>query len=451
METKQEFSEQELGRFIPGFQTRTKFKQEPLLICEAEGIYYKDVNGKKYIDGLAGVFVVNVGHNNRRVIEAMKEQLDRVAFAPPIQGANPRAIELATLVAEIAPPPLSVVQFNSGGSEAVETGIKIARHYHKAAGKAQKVKFISRYNAYHGATLGALSACGKSKQKASFEPLVPGFIQVHGPHCYRCPFGKEYPQCDITCATIFEDVIKYEGPETVAGIIVEPFMRRGGAAVPPPEYLPMLRDICERHDVLLIFDEVVTGFGRTGRMFASQTFDTTPDVLCLGKGISSGYAPLAATVVSEEIAEALESEPEGGSVFMHGYTYGGNPVSCAAGIANIGVLLEEKLAQNAEEMGVYLREKLEELKSLEVVGTVNGAGLLSGMEFVRDVANKEQFPDETAFGFVVGEECQKRGLLLRPDVHEMAFSPPLIINRREIDEMVDIVRESIEAALSRIG
>lgn len=440
----------DLKHFIHGFQTRTKFQKAPLLICEADGIYYKDVNGKKYIDGLAGVFVVNVGHNNRLIIEAMKEQLDRVAFAPAIQGTNPRAIELAKLVAEIVPPPLSVVQFSSGGSEAVETGLKIARHYHKATGNPQKIKFISRYNAYHGATMGALSAGGKRKQKASFEPLVPGFIQVHGPHCYRCPFGKEYPACQVTCASIIDEIIELEGPETVAGIIVEPMMRRGGAATPPPEYLPMLREICNRHKALLIFDEIVTGFGRTGRMFAAQTFNTTPDILCLGKGISSGYAPLAATVISEETAAALDSGPVGSTVYMHGYTYGGNPVSCAAGIASIRVLMEQNLVRNSEVMGEYLRQKLEELKPMEVVGSVQGRGLLSGIEFVKNTITKEQFPDQLAFGFMVGDECQKRGLLLRPDVHEMAFSPPLIITKSEIDEMVGIVTESIKAALSKI-
>lgn len=451
METAHDLTAGDFTHFIHGFQTRAKFQNEPLLISEADGIYYKDVNGKRYIDGLAGVFVVNAGHNNRTIIEAMKEQLDRVAFAPPIQGSNPRAIELARLVAEIAPPPLSVVQFSSGGSEAVETGIKIARHYHKATGNAQKVKFISRYNAYHGATLGALSAGGKRKQKAPFEPLVPGFIQAHGPHCYRCPFDKEYPGCHVTCASILEDIIEMEGSETVAGIIVEPMMRRGGAATPPPEYLPMLREICDRHNVLLIFDEIVTGFGRTGRMFAAQTFETTPDILCLGKGISSGYAPLAATVISEEIAAGLERAPVGGSVYIHGYTYGGNPVSCAAGIANIKVLMEKGLIRNSEIVGEYLKDKLEELRPLEVVGNVQGRGLLAGIEFVKDTVTKEQFPDEVAFGFMVGDECQKRGLLLRPDVHELAFSPPLIMNKQEIDEMMDIVRESIQAALSRIG
>ncbi len=451
MEKDYALTTDELKHFIPGFQTRTGFQRNPLIICEAEGIYYKDIKGKRYIDGLAGVFVVNAGHNNKRVIQAISEQLDRVAFTPPIQGANQRAVELAKLIADITPPPLSAVQFTSGGSEAVETGIKIARHYHKATGNACKIKFISRYSAYHGATLGALSACGKRKQKAPFEPLVPGFIQIHWPYCYRCPYGKEYPGCGITCATNFEDVIKLEGPETVAAIIVEPMMRRGGAAVPPPEYLPILREICNRHNVLLMFDEVVTGFGRTGCMFAAQTFNTRPDILCLGKGISSGYAPLAATVVSEEIASALEQASEGGSTYVHGHTYGGNPVSCAAGIANIGVLIEDNLAQNSEAMGRRLREKLEELRPLEVIGNIDGKGLLSGIEFVRDTSTKEQFPDELRFGFMVGNECQKRGLLLRPDTHEMAFSPPLIISKQEVDDMVEIVGESIKAVLSQIG
>jgi adenosylmethionine-8-amino-7-oxononanoate aminotransferase len=326
----------------------------------------------------------------------------------------------------------------------------MARHYHKVRGKAQKVKFISRYNSYHGATLGALSAGGKRGQKASFEPLVPGFIQSQTPHCYRCPYGKEYPGCGITCAVVIDDVIGMEGAETVAGVIVEPMMRRGGAAPPPVEYLPMLREICDRHDVLLIFDEVVTGFGRTGRMFGSFTFDVVPDIMACGKGISSGYAPLSATLTTEEIAFELDKTITNGTHYVHGHTYGGNPVSCAAGIANIQVLLEDKLVENSETMGIHLRKKLNELKSLEVIGAVEGKGLLSGVEFVKDASTKERFPDDLAFGHRVGEECRKRGILLRPDIHDMAFSPPLIVTEDEIDRMVEVVRESIQAVLQSL-
>ena len=262
----------------------------------ADGVFYWDVEGKRYLDAISGIYVASVGHNNRRVIDAIRQQLDSLAFSPPMHGTNPQAVQLANLLAELAPGDLSTVKFECGGAEVIEAAIKLARQYHKLTGSPGKYKIISRYQSWHGSTLAALSASGLKSRKTVNEPMAPGFVHVFPPTCYRCPFGKSYPDCGITCATIVGDVVEMEDPATVAAILVEPIGHTGGVIDPPEEYLPILREICDRHNILLIFDEIITGIGRTGRMFAAETFGVTPDVLCIAKGLSGGYAPLSAMI-----------------------------------------------------------------------------------------------------------------------------------------------------------
>src|SRR6516162_7307405 len=253
--------------------------KQPLIMAKADGVHYWDVNGKRYLDALSGIYVVSVGHNNRRVIEAIRKQLDTLHFSPPMHGTNPVAVQLANLLAELALGDLSTVKFQCGGAEVIEAAIKLARQYHKLAGSPGKYKIIGRYLSWHGSTLGSLSASGLKSRKTVNEPMAPGFLHVFPPTCYRCPFGKEYPSCDITCATLIGDVIDMEDPATVAAIMVEPIGHTGGIIDPPPEYLPLLRSICDKHNMLLIFDEIITGAGRTGHFFAAETFGVTPDIL----------------------------------------------------------------------------------------------------------------------------------------------------------------------------
>src|SRR5215471_1862324 len=271
-----------------------EWSKAPLVMARADGVFYWDVHGKRYLEALSGIYVVSDGHNNRRVIDAIKQQLDTLCFSPSMHGTNPVAVQLANLLAELAPGDLSAVKFQCGGSEVTEAAIKLARQYHRLTGRPGKYKIISRYLSWHGSTMGSLSASGLKGRKAVNEPLAPGFLHVFPPTCYRCPFGKRYPDCDITCATIVNDVIEMEDPATVAAVIVEPIGHTGGVIDPPDEYLPILREVCDHHHVLLIFDEIITGMGRTGRLFAAETFGVVPDVLCLGKGLASGYAPLSA-------------------------------------------------------------------------------------------------------------------------------------------------------------
>src|SRR5688572_5652200 len=262
-----------------------EWSRQPLIMAKADGVFYWDVHGKRYFDALSGIYVASVGHNNRRVIEAVKKQIDTLHFSPPMHGTNPVAVQLANLLAEVAPGDLSTVKFQCGGAEVTEAAIKLARQYHKLTGNPGKYKIISRYQSWHGSTLGSLSASGLASRRVVNEPLVPGFLHVFPPTCYRCPYGKAYRECGITCATIVGDVIEQEGSETVAAVMVEPIGHTGGVIDPPDEYLPILREVCDRHNVLLIFDEIITGVGRTGQMFAAETFGVTPDVLCIGKGL----------------------------------------------------------------------------------------------------------------------------------------------------------------------
>ena len=296
-------------------------------MARAEGVHYWDVDGKRYLDALSGIYVVSLGHGNRRVIEAIRQQLETLHFSPPMHGSNPWAVQLANLLADLAPGDLSTVKFQCGGSEVTEAAIKLARQYHKLTGNPGKYKIISRYQSWHGSTLASLSASGLKSRKTVNEPLAPGFLHVFPPTCYRCPFGKDYGSCGITCATLIGDVIEMEDPATVAAVLVEPIGHTGGVIDPPEEYLPLLREICDRHNVLLIFDEIITGIGRTGRMFAAETFGVLPDVLCLGKGLSGGYVPLSAMICRRPIADAFWGPIAENPGFVEGHTFEGNPVS----------------------------------------------------------------------------------------------------------------------------
>src|SRR5215831_12485367 len=376
-----------------------EWSKNPLIMARADGVHYWDVHGKRYLDALSGIYVTSVGHNNRRVIEAIHRQLDVLHFSPAMHGTNPVAVQLANLLAELAPGDLAAVKFQCGGSEVTEAAIKLARQYHRLTGSPGKYKIISRYQSWHGSTMGSLSASGLKSRKTVNEPLAPGFVHVFPPTCYRCPFGKSYSECGITCATIVNDVIEMEDADTVAAVMVEPIGHTGGVIDPPPEYLPLLREYCDRHNILLIFDEIITGIGRTGQMFAAETFGVTPDILCTAKGISGGYAPLSAMICREPIADAFWGPITENPGFVEGHTFEGNPISCAAGLAVLREILEQDLCGNARTQGQRLRSGFERLaRKYGVIGDIRGKGLLMGIEFVRDVATKKPFAPEVAVG-----------------------------------------------------
>jgi adenosylmethionine-8-amino-7-oxononanoate aminotransferase len=425
-----------------------EWTKAPVIMARADGVCYWDVDGKRYLDALSGIYTVSVGHNNRRVIEAIRRQLDTLHFSPPMHGTNPVAVQLANLLAEVAPGDLSAVKFECAGSEVTEAAIKLARQYHRLTGATGKYKVISRYQSWHGSTLGALSASGLKSRKTVNEPMAPGFLHVFPPTCYRCPFGKNYPECGITCATIVEQVIQMEDPATIAAIMVEPIGHTGGIIDPPPEYLPILRDICDRHNILLIFDEIITGMGRTGELFAAETFGVLPDVICTAKGLSGGFVPLSAMICREPIAEAFWGPVSDNPGFVEGHTFEGNPISCAAGIAVLREILERDLCANARARGEQLRAGFQQLADkYGVIGDIRGKGLLQGIEFVRDLKTKESFPSDVGFGLRVGRRALANGLLCRFDPNWLAFGPALVSTAEQIDEMLVLLDRSLGEVL----
>ncbi len=428
-----------------------EWSKHPFVMARADGVHYWDVAGKRYLDALSGIYVVSVGHNNRRVIDAIRRQLETLAFSPPMHGTNPVAVQLANRLAELAPGDLSAVKFQCGGSEVTEAAIKLARQYHRLTGNPGKYKVVGRYLSWHGSTMGSLSASGLKSRKTVNEPLAPGFLHVFPPTCYRCPFGQTYPECGITCATLVGDVIDMEDPATVAAVIVEPIGHTGGIIDPPDEYLPILRELCDRHNVLLIFDEIITGAGRTGRFFAAETFGVVPDVLCTAKGIAGGYAPLSAMICRRPIADTFWGPIAENPGFVEGHTFEGNPISCAAGMAVLDEILERDLCGNARKQGARLRAGFEGLaKKHGVIGDLRGKGLFQGIEFVRDPATKERFPAEVNFGIRVGRRALANGLLTRFDPHWLAVGPPLVFTAEHVDETVAILDRSIGEALDEV-
>src|SRR5262249_55146288 len=320
------------------------------------------------------------------------------------------------------------------------------RQYHKLTGNPGKYKIIGRYQAWHGSTMASLSASGLKSRRTVNEPLAPGFIKVFPPTCYRCPFGKSYPDCGITCASLINDVIEMEDPATVAAIMVEPIGHTGGIIDPPEEYLPLLREYCDRHNILLIFDEIITGIGRTGQMFAAETFGVTPDVLCIGKGLGGGYAPLSAMICRKPIMDAFWGPVEENPGFVEGHTNEGNPISCAAGLAVLQEILERDLCSNARIQGQRLRAGFQRLAEKHgVIGDIRGKGLLQGIEFVCNRATRERFADP--IGVKIGRRALENGLLCRFDPHWIAFGPSLVSTAAQIDEMVSILDKSMGEVL----
>lgn len=433
-----------LARQILDFRQMQTFAEDPFIVVEGEGLSVTDHRGKQYLDGLSGVFVNSVGHRNRAVIGAMAEQLHTLAFAPPLAGTNPVALELTRELLRFIGNGFGAVKLLSGGSEATEAAMKMARQYHKQTGHPHKFKILARYGGYHGATMGALSASGGWERKSVFEPLVAGFLHVHPPTCNACPYDHTLDECRahdlFTCARHFERTIQAEDPETIAAIIVEPISVSGaGFTVPPAEYLPMLRAICDQYNVLLILDEIITGFGRLGTNFGADYFGVVPDLLCGGKGMSGGYAPLSAVFVQERVQAAFLGAPDERREFHHGHTYGGNPVAAAAGLAVLQLMDDQQLVANAAAMGVVLRAHLEGMAArLPGIRNIRGAGLLQGFDL--DPAIYGPAP-----GAAVERAAREHGLLARIGKDFVVFAPPLTIDAAAIAMMAERLETSIAA------
>ena len=420
---------------------------KPRVLVRGQGSVMWDADGREYLDGLSGLWNVNVGHGRVELAAAAHEQMSTLAFASAYNGQSNRpAIELAEQLADISYPQLNTTFFTSGGAESNESAFKTVRFFWKRRGKPDKVKIISRQHAYHGVTMAAMSATGMAPYHAMFAPLVPGFLQTAAPYAYR------YPEVDA--AAELEKTILHEGAETVAAFIAEPVMGAGGVIVPPDDYFGRVRAICDRYEVLFIADEVITGFGRTGEMFALGRWGVQPDVMSFAKGITSGYVPLGGIMVSDEIAETIRSS-RGGESWMHAYTYSGHPTACAVGLANLGVIGRERLVERAAETGAYLQKKVKELEELPNVDGARGLGMMAAIEIVQEKESRQGFPAEKGVSARAIQLAAERGLITRQRHYgagEMIMlAPPLVTTREQVDRIVGILAEVIPLAVAEAG
>ena len=424
-----------------------------LVFDSGSGCYLTDIHGRTYLDALSGgAFVTNIGHGRKEVADAMAEQAARLAYVVPYNFVARPTVELAQKLAQLAPGDLNRVFFTSGGSEAVETALKIAKQYHFLNGDKKRTKVISRHGSYHGSTYLAMSISGASHDFNSrmFEPLAPGCVQVPWHNCYRCEFGLSYPQCQTLCARTVEQTILHEGPETIAAIIAEPVPSAATIHVPVAEYLPMLRQIADKYGILLIIDEVINGFGRTGKLFACEHWGVIPDIMTVAKGLTSGYAPMGAAIAGPKITEKFSSTPgrEGG--LNHVLSFGGHAAAAAAALKNLEILERERLVENSAAMGAYLLEGLSALKKHPIVGDVRGLGLLAGVELVRSKATREPFRPSDQMQSKVTAYMRELGVLAR--VYQVIeVGPPLVAGRKEVEKIVEATERAVHWFAAQTG
>jgi adenosylmethionine-8-amino-7-oxononanoate aminotransferase len=415
-------------------------------IARGEGVHVFDAAGNKYLDLVAGVTrPVHLGYGNQELAQAVYDQIMELAYFTPMMFANKPARRLARALAEIAPGQINRFCFECDGSEAVETAMKLAKHYHYFKGDKGRYKILSRKGAYHGVNGIGVRALGSVlPMRQMMEPLAPGSVFAESPYCYRCPYRLTYPDCDVVCARNIEHIIEFEGPEQFSVFIGEPVQQGFGALAPPREYWPIIREICDKFGILLIIDEVICGFGRTGKMFATEHFDVQPDLITMAKGITSGYVPLGAVGCTDAVMAPIE-------VFNHLHTYGNHPVPCAAGLKTVEILQRESLVQASETMGKYFLDCLKELAHHSIVGEVRGVGLWTAIDFTAD--KKTRAPLPAAHLIDMAARAKQKGLLIKlaPVRQAFEFAPPLTIGKEEIDAAVRIIDECITEQEKQIG
>jgi adenosylmethionine-8-amino-7-oxononanoate aminotransferase len=442
------------------FTRMSAYAREPVpTIARGEGPYIYDTSGKKYLDGLSGLFVVQVGHGREELADAAAKQARELAFFPIWSYAHPKALELAERLASLTPGDLNQVFFTTGGSEAVESAWKLARAYFKLAGKPTKHKVISRSIAYHGTSMGALSITGLPALKADFEPLVPSTIRVPNTNLYRAPAGTAGPSGDDAeafgrwAADRIEEAIEFEGAETVAAVFLEPVQNAGGCFPAPPGYFQRVREICDRHDVLLVSDEVICAFGRLGEYFGATRYGYQPDIITCAKGLTSGYVPAGAMLVSDRLAEPFR---QGTNWFAHGVTFGGHPVASAVALANLDLFVREDLNAHVRRNSDLFRSYLERLYDLPIVGDVRGDGYFFGIELVKDKATRETFDEAESEALLRGflsKALFENGLYCRADDRGdpvIQLAPPLICEEAQFAEIEQVLRSVLTEAWSRL-
>ncbi|WP_067846370.1 aspartate aminotransferase family protein [Alicyclobacillus mali (ex Roth et al. 2021)] len=422
--------------------------RHPMAVVGGDGAYVLDAEGRRYLDAMSGLWCVNLGYSRKELAEAAYRQMTEMPYYPLTHTHLP-AIALAERLSTWLGGEYRIF-FSNSGSEANEVAFKIARQYHAQRGEPHRWKVVSRYRAYHGNTMGALAASGQFDRKFRYEPLAPGFVHVPPPDCYRCPFGKEPSTCAMECAQYVDDVMRWEVDETVVAVIAEPVITGGGVLVPPDGYLPKLREICDRHGALLIVDEVICGFGRTGAPFGHQRYGVRPDIVTMAKGITSGYLPLAATAVRAELFEEAFARDEAYAHLRHVNTFGGHPASCAVGLATLDIMERENMVDRARILGDLLAAELKRLQGLPHVGDIRAFGLLAGVELVEDGATRAPLAPELV-GRVVAA-CRQRGVIVGKNGdttpggnNVVTLCPPFVVSEAEVQRIVDVLGEAILA------
>ncbi|QQK78755.1 aspartate aminotransferase family protein [Salicibibacter cibi] len=438
-ETLYEKDEQYMWHHLKPYQK----DQNPMVIDSAKGAWITDIEGNSYLDGMSGLWCVNAGYGREEMVEAASEQLQQMPFHP-LSNSHIPGIQLAEKLNQWLRDDYRIF-FSNSGSEANETAFKIARQYHHQNGEPQRYKFISRYRAYHGNTLGALAATGQAQRKFRYEPLAPGFIHVHAPDEYHLPSGQSFEAWSLECARMMEDTIKWERPETVAAVIMEPIITGGGVLIPHPSYVKEVEKICKKYGLLLINDEVICGFGRTGENFGYQNYGIEPDIVTMAKGITSGYLPLAATAVKQELYEPFKGEEESDH-FRQVNTFGGNPAACKLAIKNMEIMEEENLVARSKALGKKIMEDIQPLEDHPNVGNIRQMGLLFGIELVANKETKEPISNE-AIGNMIAE-CKSRGLIVGKNADTVAghsntltLAPPLSITDEDAEMIVRTLKE----------
>ncbi len=431
----------DLEAFWMPFTANRQFKSKPRILAKASGMHYWTADGRQLLDGVAGLWCVNAGHGRKEISQAVAAQLETMDYAPPFQMGHPAAFALANAVVKIAPAGLDHVFFTNSGSEAVDTALKIALAYHRVRGEATRTKLIGRERGYHGVGFGGISVGGISPNRKMWSAsLLPGVD--HLPHTHdlaKNAFSRGAPEHGANLAEELERLVALHDPSTIAAVIVEPIAGSAGVLIPPQGYLKRIREICDRHGITLIFDEVITAFGRTGAPFAAQEFGVTPDIITTAKGLTNGCVPMGAVLVKKGIYEAFMQGPEGAIELFHGYTYSAHPAACAAGLATLAIYEREGLLTRAKTLARYWEDAAHALRGLPHVIDIRNYGLILGLEL-------ESIPGKVgARAFEVYTKCFERGVLIRQTGDILALSPPLIIERPQIDQIFATLREVLQA------
>jgi len=429
----------------PFTQMKDWMEDEAVIIERGRGEFLYDLQGRAYLDGVSSLWVTVHGHGRPEINQAVKDQVDRISHSTLLGLANPASIELAARLAEISPPGLKRTFYSDAGATAVEIALKMAFQYCRQTGSPQRKRFAALNLAYHGDTIGAVSVGGMDLFHTAYRPLLFETVRLPSPYCYRCELEKDPSDCGLACAAAAEKILDREGP-TLAALIIEPLVQGAAGMITQPEgYLRRLAAACRRHGVLLIADEVAVGFGRTGTMFACTQEQVAPDLLCLGKGLSGGYLPLAATMTTEEVFNGFLGEYDEFKTFFHGHTFTGNPVACAAGLASLDLFVKDETLKNLQPKIQRLADGLKPISELEHVGQVRQRGFMVGIELVEDKETRKPYPPGLRIGHQVILEARRRGVILRPLGDVLILMPPLAIAPENLDKIVEIAQASIRA------